>query len=170
MVKEKLTLSVDKKVIEKAKKLGINISEITERVLRGYTSAQKPEKGSLYEGYELLFDSIIPLLKEFDIRVEIAEEELEFEDGSFVSLPVYLLPAGGFYVDGLDYYLKGVRQIELRGLLSPQKVLENLVDTLVKSEEGRKEKLKEIKMAKRIIDAMSETLIKRSIKRSEAET
>ena len=52
--KQKLTLSVDKEAVEKAKKLGINISEITERVLMGYTSAEKPE-GSLHEAYNQLF-------------------------------------------------------------------------------------------------------------------
>src|SRR5512136_2085665 len=70
--KEKLTLSVDKQVVHKAKELGINISEITERVLTGYTAAEKPN-GDLYGAYMQLFDSIRPLLKEFDCSVKIAE-------------------------------------------------------------------------------------------------
>jgi len=82
MVKEKLTLSVDKDVIEKAKKIGINISDITEKVLRGYTSAERPE-GSLYDGYKQLFDSITPLLKEFGVDMKIAGtmEQLENDKG-----------------------------------------------------------------------------------------
>jgi len=46
MPKEKLTLSVDKETVEKAKKLGINISEITEKVLRGFTFSAKEAEAS----------------------------------------------------------------------------------------------------------------------------
>jgi hypothetical protein len=79
MVKEKLTLSVDKDIVSKAKILGINISEITEKVLAGYTSAERPE-GSFHDAYKQLFDSILPLLKEFDCTVKVAESWLELDD------------------------------------------------------------------------------------------
>ena len=55
-MKEKLTLSVDKKVVKKAKEMGINISEITENVLKGFTfEPTSAEKTTLVEKYKELF-------------------------------------------------------------------------------------------------------------------
>ena len=167
MVKEKLTLSVDKKVIEKAKKLGINISEITEKVLKGYTSAEKPN-GSLYDGYKQLFDSINPLLREFGVDIKIAEtiQTLRDDKGAVWEQPddIYLEPDGSFYSASFDAPFQDIKKINLSSFLSAEKILANLVDALAKSEEGRKEKLREILMAKRIIDAMTETLVQKRLK------
>ena len=170
MVKEKLTLSVDKEVVEKAKDLGINISEITERMLRGYTSAEKP-KGNLYEAYQKLFDSIVPLLREFDCNIKVAEgfdtvvsTNKEGNDvESEVPVEIYLEDDGSYYEDTFEYSFKDIKKIPPRQFLSPEKILSNLVNSLAKSEESRKEKMKEILMAKRIIDAMSETLLKKKL-------
>src|SRR4030042_4661323 len=148
MVKEKLTLSVDKEVVEKAKKLGINISEITEKVLRGYTSAEKP-KGNLYEAYQKLFDSIVPLLKEFDCRVKIAEgydtlvtTDSDGKDHEYdVPINIFLESDGSFYIDEFDHIFKDIQSISSRDFLSPEKILSNLVDALAKSEEKREEKM-----------------------------
>jgi len=41
MPKEKLTLSVDGEVVQKAKGLGLNLSEITEVALRGFSFSAK---------------------------------------------------------------------------------------------------------------------------------
>lgn len=175
MVKEKLTLSVDKDAVAKAKTLGINISEITERVLKGYTSAKKPN-GSLYDGYKQLFDSIIPLLREFGINMTVAEPVHTFEDdkdnkGAAINYSdrITLEPDGSFYSDLFEVSFKDIKRIDLRSFLSAEDILSNLVDALTKSEEARKKKLKEILMAKRIIDAMSETLVRKSLKKTEKE-
>lgn len=168
MVKEKLTLSVDKTVVENAKKLGINISDITERVLKGYTSAVKPE-GSLYDGYMQLFDSIVPLLKEFDVAIVIAHDSIRDED-THIEYPfeVKLTPDGDFRADAFEASFRNIRQINHGSFLPPQEILRNLVDQLVRSEETRKQRLKEIMMAKRIIDAMRETLIERKPKETQS--
>ena len=163
MPKEKLTLSVDKEVVEKAKKLGINISDITEKVLTGYTSAEKPE-GSIHDAYSQLFDSILPLLKEFDCRVLIAESSFVIdEEQEITEDETYLTPYGTFFVKTLtgpeDYYIYDIKKIPTGEFLTPEKVLSNLVNEMAKSQEKRKEKMDEILMAKRIIDAMSETLL-----------
>lgn len=162
--KQKLTLSVDKEVVEKAKKLGINISEITEKVLTGYTSAEKPD-GSLHEAYTKLFDSILPLLKEFDCNVLIAISwDYVNEEYRVPEYEIYLTPSGTFLEDSIMYpeerYFSGIKKIPPAEFLSPQKILSNLVNELAKSQEKRKEKMDEILMAKRIVDAISETLLK----------
>jgi hypothetical protein len=164
MPKEKLTLSVDKEVIEKAKNLEINISEITEQVLKGYTSA-KPE-GSLHDAYKQLFDSILPLLKEFECRVKIAESFVEVEENqSYLQDETFLMANGRFFIKTYmqpdDYYIADITKIPHEEFLSPDKILSNLVNELAKSQEERKEKMEEIMMAKRIIEAMSETLLKK---------
>ena len=166
MPKEKLTLSVDKEVVEKAKNLGINISEITENVLKGYTS-DRPE-GNLYDSYKELFNSILPLLKEFDCRVKIAESWIEFEDddGGVERVGIldesYLTADGNYlikdFAEGRDYFIYDVTKIPTEEFLPPNKILENVVKELVSSQEKRKAKMDEILMAKRIIEAMSETL------------
>jgi hypothetical protein len=171
LVKEKLTLSVEKEVVEKAKNLGINISDITERVLKGYTSAEKPED-DLHEAYQKLFDSILPLLEEFDCSVKVAEgvdifitrttDGKEREDE--VPVEVFLTAYGRYYEATTDFDFKDIRQIKSGLFLSPEEILSNLVNALAKSKEKRKEQMNEIMMAKRIIDAMSETLLKKEEK------
>ena len=164
MVKEKLTLSVNKEVIQKAKKLGLNISEITEQVLKGYTSAEKPN-GSLYDGYNKLFNSIIPLIKEFGIDVCVARVDIldidekdshvfRFEES------VWLTHNGIFYASEAEIYFKDITKINIQDFLSPKEILSNLIDALVKSKEAQEERMNELMMAKRIIDAMSDRLAK----------
>jgi hypothetical protein len=165
MPKEKLTLSVDKEVVEKAKKLGLNISELTEKVLTGYTSAERPD-GSLYDAYKQLFDSILPLLKEFDCSVKISEYHETFPtsdttEETVLLDEVYLTANGSYHVEPEDTYFFDIKKIDPAEFLSPEKILSNLVNELARNEENRKEKMSEILMAKRIIDAMSETLLKK---------
>jgi hypothetical protein len=171
MPKEKLTLSVDKEVIEKAKNLGINISEITERVLKVYTSAERPV-GSMHDAYMELFGSIQPLLKEFDCNVRVAESWIEVEDpetGETQRLALeeeaYLAADGSFLIKTdlpapEDYHIHDIRKIKPEEFLTPQEILTNLINELAKSQEKRKKKMDEILMAKRIIDAMSASLLK----------
>lgn len=167
--KEKLTLSVDKEVIQKAKRLGINISEITERILRGYTSAEKPN-GSLYDGYQQLFDSIAPLLREFGVntKVGLRIENLKDSKGAVWDQPndIFLESDGSLYSDLFEHTFQDIKEVGLQSFLSPGEVLSNLVDALVKSEEAREEKLREILMARGIINAMTKTLVQKNLARS----
>jgi hypothetical protein len=159
--KQKLTLSVDKEVVEKAKVLGINISDITEKVLTGYTSAEKPE-GNIHDAYKELFDSILPLLKEFECDVQVAESWIEVE---IPQDETYLTSNGNFHVVSYappnEMYISDIKKIPPEEFLSAQEILSNLVNEMAKSQEKRKEKMEEILMAKRIIDAMSESLLKK---------
>jgi hypothetical protein len=174
MPKEKLTLSVDKEVVQKAKNLGINISEITEKVLKGYTAAEKPND-DLYGSYNQLFDSITPLLKEFDCSVKVAEgiDTMTYEDKGKTSsyeyeISIHLCSDGSFYAEEVEVSLNDIKSIKQKFFLSPEKILSNLVEALANSKEKREEQIKEIQMAKRIIEAMSESLLKKpSIQQTE---
>jgi len=81
--KQKLTLSVDADVVEKAKNLGWNISDITEKVLRGFAFEPKAtEKEALYKKYEELFDVMRSLLQKYDTWVEIAVSTITDDKGN----------------------------------------------------------------------------------------
>lgn len=70
--KQKLTLSVDSDTVERAKALGINISELTGKVLRSF--ALKPEdteEDALQKQRELLFDGMVPMLKKLGAEVHV---------------------------------------------------------------------------------------------------
>jgi len=72
--KQKLTLSVDPDVVKKARRLGINISEITEGILRGFSfSPSSIETAALYEKYQQLFQTMLPLMKKYEINVKVGE-------------------------------------------------------------------------------------------------
>jgi len=174
MGKEKLTLSVDKEIVKKAKKLGINISEITESILKGYTSAEKPN-GSIYDAYRQLFSAITPLLKEFGGQVKIGEgiEFVESEDekgkryDDEIPFDIFLDPDGSFYVEPFERWIRDIRKIDQRDFLPPEMVLSSLVNVLAKTKDANEEKMRQIMTAKRIVEAMSETLIKRPAAKSD---
>lgn len=84
--KKKLTLSINSEVIEKAKKLGLNLSEITEKALKisSLSDDQIVTPDKLREVYIDILKIILKILKKWDLRQ---------------------LKIGGFYEeDGLIYY------------------------------------------------------------------
>jgi hypothetical protein len=137
-------------------------------VLTGYTAAEKPND-DLYGSYKQLFDSIIPLLKEFDCSVKVAEgfdEAVITDDKGKTSnyvyeTTIYLSSDGVFYADEEDVSFNDIKSIKQRYFLLPSKILSNLVEALANSKEKREEQIKEIQMAKRIVEAMSESLLKK---------
>lgn len=167
MGKEKINLSINGEIIKKARNQHINISRFLERMLRVYTSAKKPE-GDIYETYNQLFESVLPLLKEFDCRIKVAKgvDPSSFEDkGNIIyyerPVSIYLMPDGSIYFDEDDRYFEDIREIHKKHFLRPKKILTNLVNALSKSKEVRDNQLNEILMAKDIVEAMSKRLIKR---------
>lgn len=70
--KQKLTLSVDAKTVERAKALGINISDLTGQVLESFTL--KPEdvaEDALQRQRNLLLSEMVPMLKKLDAEVHV---------------------------------------------------------------------------------------------------
>ena len=154
--KKKLTLSVDEEVIEKAKSLGLNLSEITEAVLRGFAFApDKVEKDVLYSKYKELFEVILPLLKEYDVSVMIAEYSLDDDQPPLDSYSIYLSPNGKFWADGIEQSFSNIHQISIPDFLSPKKILSNFITALADSKVKREEQLEELEMVKGIIAAIT---------------
>ena len=158
-VKRKLTLSVDEEVIEKAKHLGLNLSEITEAVLRGFAfTPNEIDKASLYDKYKELMDTMLPLLREYGASVKVAEEIIEDEKvGLFETNDILFCYDGTLYSDLFGVTLSDIQQIPIYFFLEPKQILSNFIKQLASAEEKRKERIEEIEMAKRIILAISQS-------------
>jgi len=162
MPKEKLTLSVDSEVVEKAKSLGLNISEITEVALRGFSfSAKEADPNALYGSYKALSDAMKPLLSTYDASVKIASEEITDEKtGNSLGLEdsIFLCSDGTLYSDTFETTFTDIAKIPTYAFCTPKEILSNLVDALAKSVAHRKETIKELEMARRIVDAIASTM------------
>src|SRR2546428_5930576 len=107
--KSKLTLSVDTETVDKAKKLGINISEITETVLKTFTQSKDESRYDIQSGYERLFAAMMPLLKEYKTAMIVgASREFPDDDPEQLSLGGY-----GFFFEG-DEALWSDEEMEAR--------------------------------------------------------
>ena len=172
--KKKLTLTVDQAIVEKAKELDINISEITEKILRAFTtSSGTADKEKLYKNYRELFRLMLPLLKKFRVNVQVGTEEVWEEE------PEELEPIYGDEGEIVDYdpgppsdvfriYLesngtlshdregiKDIKDIEINLLYTPQQIVDGFLSSILRGVEYRKNQFKEIEMAKTIIDAIT---------------
>ena len=168
MPKEKLTLSVDKEVVKKAKKLGINISEITEKVLKGFTfTVTNTEESQLRAKYKELFDTMLPLLRKYNTAIEVASLELatdkDLARGISCTSPITLLPSGKLWSNDLESEAP-LENIPLDAFDSPQSILSKFVDAISRGSERMKEHLKELEMAKRIVKAIVQSMEKPSVR------
>jgi hypothetical protein len=174
MPKVKLTLSVDKGTVEKAKKLGINISEITEKVLKGFAfSAKEAEASVVYASYKELFDLMRPLLLKYNAFVPIASQSgVQMEDGMIDYgqdvTEVLLGPDGTFCVPEGEIGFKEIEKIPLDQFYGISFILSSFIDALIKGSEKQKELLGQLEMAKRIIKALPEKPASQGVKRRTA--
>jgi len=168
--KKNLNLSVEEDLIKKAREQGINISEITEKVLRVFTtSSENVEKEKMYKVYQELFHLILPLLKKFQVETLVGQEEVyagdneydyeieEEEEPPVMILDIFLEPNGTFSREGGD--TKNIRDIPVEWFLKPKAIVDKLLLSIQKGVEYRKNQFKEIEMAKTIIDAITKTTL-----------
>lgn len=162
--KRKLTLSVDEEVIEKAKDLGINISDVTEGILRGFAfRPSESDTDAVYKHYEELFKVMVPLLKQYGTGVDVGEIPPDPEEASKYPTPpidLYLSEDGKVWMSEVEDYVKDIHDIKLWQLYEPKKILSNFVKSLSNAKERRKGQLEELEMATRVVLAMTESLKK----------
>ena len=163
MKKEKLTLSVDRDVVKKAKSIGLNISEITEMALRGFSfTAEEMDRDAFYKSYKGLFDAMSPILDRYGTAVKIgkidyiAEQSGELMDTS----DIMLFPDGTIYETFGDEKVRPVDITKLRQdcLSSPKEILTDFIDALERTVHSRRDKIKELEVAKRIVEAIASTM------------
>ncbi len=181
--KQKLTLSVDSEIVERAKKADINISDITEKVLRAFTTSSKTaDKEKLYEKYRELFNLMLPLLKKFRVNVFVGSEEVWEEEPEGFG-PIYDDEGNevdydpgppsdvfGIYLESggtLSHDREGpkdIKQIDINLFNTPQQIVDQLLSSILRGVEYRKNQFKEIEMAKTIIDAITKGIVSKSKK------
>ena len=155
--KQKLTLSVNKEVVKKAKDMGLNISELTENILKGFTfEPEKYDDTTLYKQYRELFNLMHPLMDKHSFRVKIGEGNPFPRHGGLASkMEIHYHPDGSFWDTWNESEFYDIGLIEIHNFLSPSIIIENFIDELSKIAENRKQKSKELEMAKRIVEAIS---------------
>jgi hypothetical protein len=162
--KEKVTFSIDKNVIQKARKLDVNLSHITETVLKSFAySTEGATKEKVYEAYTVLFDILAPLLAEYDATVTVGIIREPTNDPA-LETTIVLYPDRRLQMEDMygEYssIVQDLKSISLLDLLSPMKILENLLDSLYRASELQKKRLEELEMARRIILAIQPSILK----------
>lgn len=161
-VKQKLTLTVDAMIVDRAKRLGINISELTEQVLRSYTFEESDLGWDSLKTRHLTFLATMdPLLSKYGASVVIGDliARPGGGDPSFEG-EVRYGGAGRFQADfdeewrALDYY-EGNKDYSI-GLRDPGHILKNLLNELQHAKERRREQIGNLLLAAKIVAAITE--------------
>ncbi len=156
--KKKLTLSINSDVIEKAKMLGLNLSEITENALK--ISSLSDEKivtpDKLHEVYIEILKKISKILKKWDIgQLKIGEDSEEFGTIYYD----YILSSGQVYLwanysdeEPLKTWQLDDENLPINNFYNPEKIITNLIDELYKKANTNKEILDKLKILKNILE------------------
>lgn len=167
--KKKLTLSINSEVIEKAKELGLNLSEITEKALK-ISSLSLDDKivtpDKLREVYIAILKEISKILKKWNTKLEIGSESSLVErtdsDGKksydYAPYDYFLSP----YVVELwhEYYPEAPEKIwqlddedlPVTSFYDPEKIIINLIDKLYQKANKNKEVLNKLQILKNILE------------------
>jgi hypothetical protein len=156
--KHKLTLGIDKDVIERAKAAGVNISAVTEHLLKAIT--YQPNGGNtrddVVKAYDALFKAATDILNQYDTAFEVGRRKrYEEVDGKKVlteGLLVYYPGPGILDSEWQSYEVGSV----LHCLYDPYTLLHKLISALLESAEQNKEKIRELEFALRFVKVLSD--------------
>jgi post-segregation antitoxin (ccd killing protein) len=156
MEKHKLTLSIDPEVIMKAKKLGLNLSEVTENALR-LTSFEKSEdvvkKEKVVIAYQTVFKSMKPILESWQLHLPIGKlYDIENQDESTYYLTpnrVYLLGDNNDVMLG-EWGLNDVN-IPVDYFYESEQIIREFIDLLLKTAEHNKEKVQKLEIVANLL-------------------
>jgi uncharacterized protein (DUF4415 family) len=156
--KQKLTLGISKDVIERAKVAGVNISAVTEYLLRAIT--YQPRNGNtdddVANAYSALLGAAADILDQYNTSFEIGRLERYVDVNGqrvLIKRPLqYYPPAGIIDDDYREYEIQSV----LDCLYEPHMLLQNLISALLKSAERNKEKIRELEFALRFVKVLSD--------------
>lgn len=154
-VKQKLTLGLSKEVIDKAKAAHINISAITEQVLRAFTYEPAGYTNEdVVKAYAELFKSMQPVLDKYAATVTVGDLQEE-EHGYPYDIS---LQKGELIINDSEGKKLGKISISeaLPHLYEPAQILEALMKSLIRAAEKNKNKLATFKFASRFLRMLSE--------------
>ncbi len=167
--KKKLTLSINSEVIEKAKKLGLNLSEITEKALK--ISSLSPDDrivtpDKLREVYIDVLKKISEILKKWNARLEIGsvndlaestdslgKKSLNYINSKYILSP-YLVErwSENSYEEPDNIWFFDDENLPVTRFYNPEKIIINLVDILYDKANKNKEVLDKLQVLKNILE------------------
>ncbi len=171
--KQKLTLAIDKEVINRAKSSGINISNLTEEILTAVTSdISDYDQDNLVLMYENFFSALEPYLRKYGITVVVGRKHnddrlglsvpislshngLRYPTDSDGTLSPMLVMATTLYRDRTTWVKPTVADI-LSMLDEPTEILEKFLKELIDAAQKNKEKIQQFKFALGLIKALDE--------------
>jgi post-segregation antitoxin (ccd killing protein) len=153
--KQKLTLGIDRNVIEKAKAAGLNISAITEQLLKAITYKRNDgvTTHDVAIAYQALFDKAQSLLSEYTNY----EFYLDVGEGGFGKVQLDSI-MGLVICDDNENIIKDNVSVDsvVDVLYDPMEILENLIGTLTIIAEYNKQQISKLKFALRLVKALSD--------------
>lgn len=176
--KQKLTLTVDKDVIEKAKKMNINISGLTEDILRVLTyKPKKVETEETLEKYKELLNFMLKVMNVTKFNVIVGGVDVFGKDDKgemeyFGRKDFYLRPLGKMFIQSQDpdkdyEYVCDLKDLDLNTLKTqkielqnPKWILDDFIDNWANETRDNK-KIHELEMVRKIIQVMLEYQNKR---------
>ena len=159
--KQKLTLGIDRGIIDRAKVAGINISAITEHLLRSITYDPKGDTTeTVVKAYQALFDAMWPLLDKYDTTVEVGRDidhnavlkiflDPDLSKSVFLK---YISLAG----EGRRPSLFPLHEELVSYLYEPNVILQNLILAVSEGAKKNREKVRELDFALRLVKALSD--------------
>jgi hypothetical protein len=164
--KQKLTLGIEKEVIERAKAADINISAITEELLKSvtYEPNDKSEE-DVVKAYEDLFKAMQPLIEKYVLQIEVGGNEFygadaDIDEKAFLNFSSYIeeepvtLICPFYMQEGQLTHETCYVKHRVRSLYEPKTILQNLILALVERAEKNKQKVRELKLAKRFVEVL----------------
>lgn len=156
-----MTFTIDAKVIEKARKLNVNLSGIAETVLRSFVyKSDGANKERIYEGYSGLFEIVTPLLDEYQTSLVVGSIGPVDDPSQTV---IVLNDKGKLALEdnyGESSYPTELKSIAISDFHPPMQILERLVEALYNANEAQEKRLEELEMARRIILAIQPSILK----------
>lgn len=167
--KKKLTLSIDSEVIEKAKELGLNLSEITEQALK-ISSLSDDDKivtpDKLYEAYIDVLKKISKILKKWDLQLKIgsyqewveSENSLGKRSGIYIGFN-YFLYSDGVYLwadysdeEPIQTWKLDDGNLPITNFEEPEKIIVTLINKLYEKANKNKEVFDKLQIMKNILE------------------
>lgn len=160
--KQKLTLTVSRDVIAKAREAGVNISDITEKLLTvisfktrdGYTFS------AVSNAYEAIFECMSHVLADYgadSIEVGIHPRVVDDQGKQHYKIPIFFSNILGFHV-WIEGFVSPMT-LEFRKifpyLLPIMRILENMFQCLAAAAEDNKEQISELQFALRLVESLS---------------
>lgn len=162
--KKKLTLSINSEVIEKAKGLGINLSEITENALKLYSLGRDDDKivttDKLREVYADVLKKISKILKKWETSLTIGSYQNPIEDIGYK----YTLYSDEVHkwsdkpwsiepdIEPEKTWQLGDKNLPIDGFYEPDKIISDLINRLYEKANKNKEILDKLQILKNIIE------------------